>query len=213
MRISPADLSVQFERARKAYPVIRQTETKYHLPTYFLFAIGSRETNLTNEVGDHGHGHGMFQLDDRSHTIPPGFDHDVNAQAEYAGKMLRGLLDHYQAKGYQKRYQAAAAAYNSGTGNVDWAISHGQDPSSVTTGNDYGIDVVDRMRYLQGKYPLPDASASQPFKTYTVRAGDTLTSIAAHLGLSSWRVLYDNNRHIISNPDRVYPGQQLRYPA
>lgn len=211
MRISPNDLIAQFERARKAYPVIRATEQKYNLPPYFLFAVGSRETNLTNEHGDNGHGHGMFQLDDRSHTIPHGFDSDVAAQAEYAGRMLRGLLDHYREKGYGKRYQAAAAAYNSGTGNVDWAIDHSHDPSSVTTHYDYGLDVVERMRYLQDRYPVePSPHPSEGY--YVVRNGDTLSSIADRFRIS-WRKLWEHNQGTVPDPDKIYPGQTLRIPA
>jgi len=48
--------------------------------------------------------------------------------------------------------------------------------------------------------------------TYTVRSGDTLSSIAKKLGISNWRTLYDQNKAIIgSNANLIRPGQQLSY--
>ncbi len=45
---------------------------------------------------------------------------------------------------------------------------------------------------------------------YTVKKGDTLSKIAARYG-TTWRELARYNN--ISNPDRIYPGQQLRIPT
>ncbi|MEJ5943820.1 LysM peptidoglycan-binding domain-containing protein [Pseudokineococcus basanitobsidens] len=47
--------------------------------------------------------------------------------------------------------------------------------------------------------------------SYTVRSGDTLSSIAAANG-TSWRALYQANSGSISDPDRIYVGQTLRLP-
>lgn len=47
--------------------------------------------------------------------------------------------------------------------------------------------------------------------SYVVRAGDTLTAIAARLGIA-WTTLYADNRGVIgSDPDLIYPGQVLRW--
>ncbi len=51
-------------------------------------------------------------------------------------------------------------------------------------------------------------------RTYTVRAGDTLSAIAAHLGLDDWRTLYEANRSVIGpDPDLIRPGQVLKIPT
>ncbi|CAI3793587.1 LysM peptidoglycan-binding domain-containing protein [Pseudarthrobacter sp. MM222] len=51
-------------------------------------------------------------------------------------------------------------------------------------------------------------------KTYTVRSGDTLSKIAAQLGVAGgWQQLADANTATISNPNLVFPGQVLRLPA
>jgi nucleoid-associated protein YgaU len=51
-------------------------------------------------------------------------------------------------------------------------------------------------------------------KTYTVQSGDTLSKIAAQLGVAGgWQQLADANTATISNPNLVFPGQVLRLPA
>ncbi|MFJ5229231.1 transglycosylase family protein [Kitasatospora sp. NPDC088391] len=46
-------------------------------------------------------------------------------------------------------------------------------------------------------------------KTYTVKAGDTLSSIAGGLGVD-WHNLYNGNTGVVGgNPDLIYPGQVL----
>ena len=59
------------------------------------------------------------------------------------------------------------------------------------------------------------AAPAQPqpvYGLYVVRPGDTLTSIAASQQIP-WEVLWSINSDCIPDPDRVYPGQQLRLPA
>ena len=95
MEITESELTAQYQRANSTWPFIHQTELAHGLPRMLLFAVGSRETNLTNEVGDFGHGHGVWQLDDRSHTPPGGFPHfdaNVPLQCATAAAMLQGIL-------------------------------------------------------------------------------------------------------------------------
>ena len=47
--------------------------------------------------------------------------------------------------------------------------------------------------------------------TYTVVAGDNLSKIGAKYGVT-WKAIYDANRDIISNPDLIHPGQELKIP-
>ncbi len=59
----------------------------------------------------------------------------------------------------------------------------------------------------------PPVSA-QPQRQYTVVTGDTLSGIAAKLGLNGSRRLYQINRRVIgSNPNRIKPGEVLNIPA
>jgi nucleoid-associated protein YgaU len=47
--------------------------------------------------------------------------------------------------------------------------------------------------------------------TYTVVSGDNLSKIGAKYGVS-WKAIFDANRDIISNPDLIHPGQELKIP-
>lgn len=57
-------------------------------------------------------------------------------------------------------------------------------------------------------------TAPQALQNYTVVKGDCLSHIAkAQLGDSSrWREIYELNKNIISNPNKIYPGQSLIMP-
>lgn len=52
-------------------------------------------------------------------------------------------------------------------------------------------------------------------QTYTIGKGDTLSSIAkAHYGkASAWHQIFDANRDVIEDPDRIFPGQVIKLPA
>jgi len=57
---------------------------------------------------------------------------------------------------------------------------------------------------------------SQPAaRSYTVRSGDTLSSIARHFygNSASWTTIYRANKSKISNPNTIYVGQVLRIPG
>ncbi|MBW4061932.1 transglycosylase family protein [Candidatus Saccharibacteria bacterium] len=49
-------------------------------------------------------------------------------------------------------------------------------------------------------------------KTYTVASGDSLSAIASTEGLDSWRPLWNVNTGI-SDPNLIYPNQQLTIPT
>jgi nucleoid-associated protein YgaU len=51
-------------------------------------------------------------------------------------------------------------------------------------------------------------------RTYTVQAGDTLSGIAKeHLGdASKYTKIFEANRDVLSDPDRIKPGQVLKIP-
>jgi LysM repeat protein len=52
--------------------------------------------------------------------------------------------------------------------------------------------------------------APAPRRTYTVQPGDTLSGIAATLGLDGWQRLYEVNAGVIGgDPNLIYPGQVL----
>ncbi|MBD9437897.1 LysM peptidoglycan-binding domain-containing protein [Pseudoxanthomonas sp. PXM03] len=50
--------------------------------------------------------------------------------------------------------------------------------------------------------------------TYTVEKGDTLSKIAKeHLGsANAWKQIFEANRDVIDDPDRIFPGQVIKLP-
>jgi nucleoid-associated protein YgaU len=83
-------------------------------------------------------------------------------------------------------------------------------------------DVAADIRVTGGPAPAPaaaapapkPAAAPPPNKTYTVKAGDTLSRIAKeHLGnANDYMKIFDINKDQLTNPDLIKPGQVLRLP-
>lgn len=73
-------------------------------------------------------------------------------------------------------------------------------------GNTPGVATVDDQLTVRG------AEAAATF--YTVKKGDTLSAIAkAQLGSANAYVkIFEANRPMLKDPDRIYPGQVLRIP-
>jgi hypothetical protein len=57
----------------------------------------------------------------------------------------------------------------------------------------------------------PRVAAAPSGRTVTVRAGESLSTIAARTG-THWRALWAANRGSIANPHRIFPGQVVRLP-
>jgi nucleoid-associated protein YgaU len=72
-------------------------------------------------------------------------------------------------------------------------------------------DLDSRIRDLEAE--IADLKAKQP-KTYVVKAGDTLRSIAEEFygDGSKWMEIYKANKAIIKDPDVLYPGLELKIP-
>ena len=47
--------------------------------------------------------------------------------------------------------------------------------------------------------------------TYTVQAGDSLSKIGSHYGVS-WQKIFEANRDKLDDPDKIRPGQELTIP-
>jgi hypothetical protein len=98
-------------------PQIAAAAQRNGLDPTLLAAVAAQETggpganSGANVVGDGGHGHGVFQIDDRYHAFaatPGAMDPAQNA--DYAAGMLSGLLQKYGGD-----VHAALSAYNAGS--------------------------------------------------------------------------------------------------
>lgn len=75
-------------------------------------------------------------------------------------------------------------------------------------GNVQGVaHVNDQLQVSQ-----PTESASQ---WYTVQSGDTLSKIARQYygDPNKYMLIFESNRPMLSDPDKIYPGQMLRIPS
>jgi nucleoid-associated protein YgaU len=56
-----------------------------------------------------------------------------------------------------------------------------------------------------------EALAGGGMHTHTVESGDNLSKIAKEYGIQ-WKAIWDHNRDILNDPDKIYPGQELKIP-
>ena len=73
-------------------------------------------------------------------------------------------------------------------------------------------DVVAEIQVTGGS--SGSTGAAQASKTYTVKAGDTLSAIAKqHLGnAGAYMKIFDLNKDQLTDPNKIKPGQVLRLP-
>ena len=94
----------------------------------------------------------------------------------------------------------------------------------LCAGNQHGIGQVDcRVEVDQSTVAATDAGrqnasdapdSGAPSTFYTVQSGDTLGKIAAeHYGnAGKYMAIFEANQPMLSDPDKIYPGQSLRIP-
>jgi hypothetical protein len=121
---------------------VEAAAAKYKVPAAIIYAIMDRETGGRNIIGDHGFGHGLMQIDHRSHgawvqSHQNGLDAASNI--DYGTQVLKQNLTYFKGD-----YAKALAAYNAGAGNVDAALKAGKGADAYTTGKNYGSDVLKR---------------------------------------------------------------------
>ena len=90
------------------------------------------------------------------------------------------------------------------------ALRYGTTTQALAAAN--GIVNTNRV-YVGQRLVIPGHGATPPTpsgQTYTVRRGDTLSSIASRFGVSMWTLAQVNS---IRNPSFIYVGQVLRIPS
>lgn len=138
-------------------PAIANAARRHGLDADLLAAVAAQETGGPesnsghNIVGDGGHGHGIFQIDDRWHsfaTTPAAMDPTQNA--DYAAGMLSGLL-----KRYGGNVRAALSAYNSGSPTAAGTKTRWSDGADLS----YADSVLRHYQRLTGESPHSTAIA------------------------------------------------------
>lgn len=91
--------------------------------------------------------------------------------------------------------------------------------SAIKTIPDWRNDIIADIKVAGGGAAAAGGGAAAGSgaaggRTYTVKAGDTLSAIAKeHLGnASAYMKIFEANRDQLSDPDKIKPGQVLRIP-
>lgn len=140
-------------------PQIAAAARRHGLDPDLLAAVAAQETGGPgsnsghNVVGDGGHGHGIFQIDDRWHPFAASrAAMDPAQNADYAAGMLAGLL-----KRYGGNMREALSAYNSGSPTATGTKTTWSDGSTLG----YADSVMRHYQQLTaGSTPVEAAQSS-----------------------------------------------------
>jgi hypothetical protein len=145
----PVDLANQYRRALALGWVqfAKDLGWFYDFDPAVILAVGSRETRLKNIIGDHGHGHGVMQIDDRSFPewCVSGKWRDSKEALRMGVWVLSKKREHVIARGVPPAdvLRVSLASYNAGEHPIeDYFRNHS--PDKRTTDGNYGADVLKR---------------------------------------------------------------------
>ena len=116
------------------------------------------------------------------------------------------LMQHVIALGFE--VDKFRVDYDDGVATVKGKVSDQSIREKVllAIGNTQGVaQVDDRMEVVE---PAPEATM------YTVKSGDSLGKIArAHYGdAAKYPMIFEANQPLLTDPNKIYPGQVLRIP-
>jgi len=113
-------------------------------------------------------------------------------------------VQHLPAEGVNIAYDSASA-----TVTVSGTVPDQQAKEKILLccGNVQGVaHVNDELHVAQ--------TQAAPSQWYTVQSGDTLSRIAKQFygDPNKYMLIFESNRPMLSDPDKIYPGQMLRIP-
>ncbi len=61
---------------------------------------------------------------------------------------------------------------------------------------------------------VQSGGSSTATKIYEVKPGDSLSKIAKreYGSANAWKAIFEANKDVIKDPDKIYPGQKLKIP-
>jgi hypothetical protein len=162
-------------------PEITAAAERHGLDPRLLAAVAAQETggpgsnSGRNVVGDGGHGHGLFQIDDRYHAFARSAQAmDPSSNADYAAGMLQELLGRYGGN-----VREALSAYNAGSPAAEGTVTQWSDGSELG----YADSVMRHYAALTGSAAplnLPEAEtpSSADAESLLVELMSSLSSMA-----------------------------------
>ncbi|GAB5522029.1 MAG: peptidoglycan-binding protein LysM [Rhodothermales bacterium] len=104
-----------------------------------------------------------------------------------------------------------AVVFNDGTVTVSGSAESyaAKEKAVLLAGNVEGVERVDDKITVVVQAP----AVPEP-KFYTIQKGDSLWKVASknYGDGNKWQALFEANREVIQDPDKIYPGQQIRIP-
>ncbi|WP_412063362.1 peptidoglycan-binding protein LysM [Rubrivirga sp. IMCC45206] len=91
-----------------------------------------------------------------------------------------------------------------------------KEKAQLIAGNVKGVSSVNADGMTVDGAQTAGAAASAPAsRYYTIKSGDTLSKIAKEYygDANAYNKIFEANREVIGDPDKIYPGQQIRIPA
>ena len=87
--------------------------------------------------------------------------------------------------------------------------------NAIKTVPDWQKEVVADIRVVAQTQTVGTSGSATAQKTYTVKAGDTLSKIAKEqLGdANAYMKIFNANKDQLSDPDKIKPGQVLKIPS
>lgn len=156
---------------------ITKAAAAYGLDPRLLAAVAAQETggpgsdSGRNIVGDGGHGHGIFQIDDRFHRFArSAAAMDPQANADYAARMIAGLLRRYGGNVHR-----ALSAYNAGDPDAAGTITSWQDGARMG----YADSVLRHYASLAGETPESMTHSLSAERAQDAASVNMLASFAA----------------------------------
>ena len=130
---------------------------------------------------------------------------NVAAMSAAAAEAIRGYIEAQgiEASGLNIAFDAPSATVTV-DGNVPDQAT--KEKILLCCGNVAGVEKVNDMMTVQT--PAPEA------QYHTVVRGDTLSAIAKKFygNANKYPVIFEANKPMLQDPDRIYPGQVLRIP-
>jgi nucleoid-associated protein YgaU len=160
-----------------------------------LFNVGSATTTPSTQ---------QAQQSSNVGSSPPSVDSAKAANAAAGDAILNYI------KSQKLDATGLTVTYDGTTGT---ATVYGVAPDQATkekiilcAGNVSSVSHVDDRMSVEQTGPLA--------KFYTVKSGDTLSKIAkeSYGDANQYTKIFDANRPMLKNPDKIYPGQTLRIP-
>jgi nucleoid-associated protein YgaU len=130
---------------------------------------------------------------------------NVDAANVAAANAIRNYIakNNLPTDGYDVKFDGGSATVIV-QGNID--TQEHKEKVLLCCGNVSGVEAVQDQLYV----PTPEPEA----KFHTVVSGDTLSKIAKEFygNANAYMKIFEANKPMLSNPDKIYPGQVLRIP-